>query len=1603
MKTEGWQQNCAADRIKSGGCRRFVLSACSTSANIPFNPTDKPFSHTDRIPGIFYFKLRSSFKLCLSSKRAVLFSVVGGFLQSHSRISAAGTPSRAFPEPDARSIGLMTLPGFAEGDPVAELWDRHSRSVLPESKATCAVLEAVAEILQQQRIAPSPTAVFAATLSSMERAAEATPVEQTVAMLTVLATALEHAPPAPVLSRLPACAKVLMSAGRAAQESPRALQGVVRCIGLLVSTLRAAPSEQAVMDSWEHCGKPFTALSNLCADGRPKVRKQAAAAVAETLRALRDTPAAVPAGRAFAEVAVKSLRAPGKAARELHDMHGTSGAKQAEIRAQACAAESLFVLETLKRIIGELREPAAGEVAGAVVGLLDLAEPMLTQHACDVLVLLFAQTGATATAAAANAAAVAVASGGFGVAPAQPYQNPAARATAAAAIAPLASAAAAEAARRPTLAVSLTRAHAAAVRRLHELDPADLGARAVPTACHELVKMLNAVHEGVAMEAAGCLSMLVTRCVDANMVREGIKAVAAARAEGREAPARPPPAIGVATALRQSLGFRYRAAWPVALPVVATAFDRLGAAGGPILGGCLKALGEMGAHAEGLQCRTQLSATLGAAVRALGPEQVLAVLPLRLEEGIDAEIAAKRALGDGVGDDGMDEDGNETVTVMNAELDEHGGNIAGKDGARLWLVPLLRQALCGARVSYFAEELLPTARRLGQRASKAKASGRVFEAQRCAAAESALWSLLPAFCRWPEDTADSFASLAPSLGSALSARPDLRGPLTEALRRLIRQALACQAADGDGDEDLHDDDDDDDLFDEEDVAKKANELAVTLEDRPDWFTLEVAKGQLAAVAAFSRNFLPILFNLFVSSPADRRGELAATVGAFAQITDSNALGGFFRTVLKKLVKVTADADDAADKLTEGGATKSQRRCTFMDLVLAMVSGLDLASRELVFKAARPASTEKDAAVQKRAYKLLAALMRTKRTAGGEPGENWLAANREVAERTLIAGSGNCAPAARRYRLRCVAAILPSLMERENQEQEAQQENSAAVSSETIPIVASTMSANGGFATLLGELIVATKETNARTRVSAFKLLVDIPRAMERRAGRSSGGGGKIRGGSSGGGGGMLGAWLAEGAVDDENDEEEEDMEADDDEDMDGDDVTPDDSEMGAGVRRFFLTVLAGVVGASPTMQSASVMALARLLYEFSAALVTTVPELLPAIYALLETGDREVVKACLGFAKVVAVRLPQVELAAKLSELVPALLKPCDDDDGFARFKGKTRVVIERLVKRCGWKAVEDVTPALHARLLQHMRREEMRNEKKRKAASLAGSQFGGKAGTEAGRSARTGRKSAWNAEDVFSEGDDDGDNNRLGRNPRSAAGGKGAYSVAASRRDAGDGGARSAAAAHARRAVGGARLPGAAAGDTPLDLLDDSAMRRNLLGSHRKGVGFEDDDGAGGYKRGEGGRLLIVEERHGGKRKRGDDDEQFDDARSLGARSNVSRARTAKTRGTARSCETARTDRTGRSQKTDRKNGKTAKGENKHAADAYRAKKGAKGDVRDTRRTLEPYAYWPLDPKLLNRRASKRATAKDGLASVVRNAKAAGIVHGQKAKDQAR
>ena len=66
---------------------------------------------------------------------------------------------------------------------------------------------------------------------------------------------------------------------------------------------------------------------------------------------------------------------------------------------------------------------------------------------------------------------------------------------------------------------------------------------------------------------------------------------------------------------------------------------------------------------------------------------------------------------------------------------------------------------------------------------------------------------------------------------------------------------------------------------------------------------------------------------------------------------------------------------------------------------------------------------------------------------------------------------------------------------------------------------------------------------------------------------------------------------------------------------------------------------------------------------------------------------------------------------------------------------------------------------------------------------------------------------------------------------------------------------------------------------------------------------------------------------------------------------------------------------------------------------DRFKSKGKAGGDQKGSSR-VEPYAYWPLDRKMLNRRPSKRKDAQEGLDQMVRAAKS-GAARGNKAKRQ--
>lgn len=141
---------------------------------------------------------------------------------------------------------------------------------------------------------------------------------------------------------------------------------------------------------------------------------------------------------------------------------------------------------------------------------------------------------------------------------------------------------------------------------------------------------------------------------------------------------------------------------------------------------------------------------------------------------------------------------------------------------------------------------------------------------------------------------------------------------------------------------------------------------------------------------------------------------------------------------------------------------------------------------------------------------------------------------------------------------------------------------------------------------------------------------------------------------------------------------------------------------------------------------------------------------------------------------------------------------------------------------------------------------------------------------------------------------------------------------------------------------------------DGPLDLLDGQRTRAALESStHRKRKAESDDDEEPEIN--DEGRLVISEGGKKIKRERNCFSEDDLETKSKSVRSLT---------------------------KSQKKKQKTESGW-AFTGSQYTSKK-AKGDLK-RKNKLEPYAYWPLDRKLLNRREESKAIARKGMSAVMK------------------
>ncbi|KAK7363336.1 hypothetical protein VNO77_05476 [Canavalia gladiata] len=909
----------------------------------------------------------------------------------------------------------------------------------------------------------------------------------------------------------------------------------------------------------------------------------------------------------------------------------------------------------------------------------------------------------------------------------------------------------------------------------------------LPMVFNALKDILASEHEEAMYAATDALKSMINSCIDESLIKQGVEQIRLS--ENIESRKSAPTIIEkICATIESLLDYHYTAVWDRVFLVVSSMFHKLGNYCPYFMRGILKNLEDVQKLPdEDFPFRRQLHECFGSALVAMGPKTLLSLIPLNLE----AE-----------------------------EMSD----------ANIWLFPILKHNIVGAPLNYFTEEILTMIERVREKAQKLEKQGLMVSSRNADAIAYSLWSLLPSFCNYPSDTAESFMDLEKHLRSKLKEEPDIRGIICTSLQLLIQQNK--------------------NIVDSNDKGCSGPNMAK--DQVLDRYSQQVAMDNLYVLKASAQNWLKDLSDVFLKSMKDDGGCLQCTIGEVASIADKDDVHKLLKEKMSKLIKYTQKArkvgnsknsrpmqiDDASNNVSP-----SVLRARLLDLAVSLLPGLNAKHITLLYQAIKPALKDVEGVMQKKAYKVLSIILRTSDSFASLEFEELLG--------LMVETLPSCHFSAKRHRLDCLYFLIVHTSKSKDMSSWQEKTN-----------------------IFLTEIILALKETNKKTRNRAYDILVEIGRAFG-------------------------------------------------------------DEKIGGNRKDFFLTVAGSLGGETPHMMSATAKGLARLAYEFSD-LVLTAFDLLPHIFLLFQRKNKEIIKANLGFLKVLVAKSQADRLQMHLRSMVEGLLKWQDNTKN--HFKAKVKLLLEMLVTKCGLEAVKAVMPEEHMKLLSNIRKIKERKERNRGAKSEETRSHVSKAPTS--------RRSMWNHTNFFSDFDGDSGNSdaeyMISRGSKSSLRLK---SAASSLRF------------NARLKKNLAEHLSDQSDDEPLDLLDRQKTRSALRSSeHLKRKSRLDDE----LEVDSEGRLIIREEGKWMMEKPADPD--FDTMSEpdshLSAKSGTKAHKRIKTSDSGWA----------------------------YTGKEYASKKAA-GDVK-RKDKLEPYAYWPLDRKMMSRRPEQRTAARKGMASVVKMTK---------------
>lgn len=202
---------------------------------------------------------------------------------------------------------------------------------------------------------------------------------------------------------------------------------------------------------------------------------------------------------------------------------------------------------------------------------------------------------------------------------------------------------------------------------------------------------------------------------------------------------------------------KYQAAWPETFNIVGAMFESLRWRASPFLLNVTKTIGEL-RGSDSFANKKPADEVLGKAIRAMGPEAVLGVLPLNL---------AKPAKG---------------------------------QAGRAWMLPLLRDYTANTNLAHFRSEFVPLSEMMFQRVLDHGNTQKTMEVKIFETVVHQIWSILPGYCDLPLDLCEAFdQSFAELMANLLYQQVDLRLTICRGLQSLVESNQAIASIEEDDD------------------------------------------------------------------------------------------------------------------------------------------------------------------------------------------------------------------------------------------------------------------------------------------------------------------------------------------------------------------------------------------------------------------------------------------------------------------------------------------------------------------------------------------------------------------------------------------------------------------------------------------------------------------------------------------------------------------------------------------------------------------------------------------------------------------------------------